>query len=415
MLRILVISEANPGVKNRTSLLFNQIVPELSKKQKVEIFWISHYDKRKKERSDYQILDLEDFKNAKQVLEKIKPSLIYLNPNLSLIEDSFLITAKSMKIPTVEFALGEYFFKFNYNLKIATLDRIQQFFHKDFDSKDKKLNFKGIKYIKKSLFYINTRRSLGKNFVSALLEVYQHLTQLQLHKYNCDVIFLENKLSLEFFIKRGISKNRLFITGDPTYDRAFSEQIHTNFNNNKKQILFLTVNFSSLAGVKYWSMDKRNKMIKKLLSQYEIIKKEYSLSIKIHPVSENLSEYKNLLKNFKNDIPVYQNEDVYELINNADIILTLSTSTAGVIALIMKKPIIIWNHFGIIDDLLIKNKMALECQKSIEIKKVLDIASRISKEKECEENDFIKKYFGTGNSIQKIVNIIENMFTNNIK
>ena len=115
MLRILVISEANPGVKNRTSLLFNQIVPELSKKQKVEIFWISHYDKRKKERSDYQILDLEDFKNAKQVLEKIKPSLIYLNPNLSLIEDSFLITAKSMKIPTVEFALGEYFFKFNYN------------------------------------------------------------------------------------------------------------------------------------------------------------------------------------------------------------------------------------------------------------------------------------------------------------
>ena len=46
MLRILVINEVSPQIKNRTSIIFEKIVPILSKKNKIEIFWLS-YDYKK--------------------------------------------------------------------------------------------------------------------------------------------------------------------------------------------------------------------------------------------------------------------------------------------------------------------------------------------------------------------------------
>ena len=40
MLRILVINEVSPNIKNRISMLIEKIIPVLSKKNKIEIFWL---------------------------------------------------------------------------------------------------------------------------------------------------------------------------------------------------------------------------------------------------------------------------------------------------------------------------------------------------------------------------------------
>ena len=102
MLRILVINEVSPQIKNRTSIIFEKIVPILSKKNEIEIFWLS-YDYKKNQKTTeswYKLLHVHEFKNAKDVIEKVKPSLIYVMPGFSPIDYAFLLTARFFKIPT---------------------------------------------------------------------------------------------------------------------------------------------------------------------------------------------------------------------------------------------------------------------------------------------------------------------------
>ena len=102
MLRILVINEVSPQIKNRTSIIFKKIVPILSKKNKIEIFWLSYDYKRNQKTTEpwYELLHLHEFKNAKDVIEKVNPSLIYVMPGFNPIDYAFLLTARFFKIPT---------------------------------------------------------------------------------------------------------------------------------------------------------------------------------------------------------------------------------------------------------------------------------------------------------------------------
>ena len=80
MLKILVVNDVVPHIKNRTTILFKNIVPIIKKTLDVKIFWIitDDYGERIKDTEpDYEIFYLSDFNNAREVLEKIKPDLSY--------------------------------------------------------------------------------------------------------------------------------------------------------------------------------------------------------------------------------------------------------------------------------------------------------------------------------------------------
>ena len=96
MLKILVINEVSPQIKNRTSILFEKIVPILCKKNEVKIFWLSTDKIEEKGNTGfkYESLYWKNFKNAKEVIEKINPSLIYLFPGQSIIDYSFFYKQK---------------------------------------------------------------------------------------------------------------------------------------------------------------------------------------------------------------------------------------------------------------------------------------------------------------------------------
>ena len=73
MLRILVINEVSPQIKNRTSIIFEKIVPIISKKNNIKIFWLS-YDYKKNQKTTeswYKLLHVHEFKNAKDVRETV--------------------------------------------------------------------------------------------------------------------------------------------------------------------------------------------------------------------------------------------------------------------------------------------------------------------------------------------------------
>ena len=67
MLKILVINDELPYIRNQTSIIFKNIVPILTQRLKVKIFWFVFNEDIKKDKiidSDYELFFKSDFKNA---------------------------------------------------------------------------------------------------------------------------------------------------------------------------------------------------------------------------------------------------------------------------------------------------------------------------------------------------------------
>jgi len=419
MLKILVINEVSPQIKNRISILFEKIVPILSKKNKIEIFWLSS-DEIKKEKSanfPHELLFWKDFRTAKEVIEKTKPSLIYLFPGQSTIDYSFLLTARSLKIPTCGWVEGTPMFTYNSTRKKYFKESLRKFFEKK-QTNENNTSFRGINFIKKNLFFIRSARAIGKshhNIISDLFQQFKRMYYLETRKeenstkFDCDLLLIENEYSIKYGSTHGLSKEKMVMVGDPNYDLAFAKQNHSeNKKEQKQKVLFITVNLSSQAKSD-WSIYKQNKMIEELSKEYKKLKDVFSLSIKIHPVSENFNQYKKSLEKHDFNIKLFQRENIYELIEKSDIILTTATSTAGSIALIMKKPVIVWNYFQVANDLFLDSGVVTNCKNVLEIADCVTKANSFNIENELKIRKFIKKFYGEGNSIQKIVNAIENL------
>jgi CDP-glycerol glycerophosphotransferase (TagB/SpsB family) len=146
-------------------------------------------------------------------------------------------------------------------------------------------------------------------------------------------------------------------------------------------------------------------MIEETITSLNKFHKKTSLVIKIHPTSENYTEYKQLLEKFEN-IHLSQKDDIIDLISKSDVIITPVTSTAAIIALIMNKPIIIWNYFHVEQDSLLRTDAALECKSISELNNCLDSAESF-REKNAEKiNKLIDENFSCENPSPRIANEI---------
>ena len=111
MLKILVVNDVVPHIKNRTTILFKNIVPIIKKTLDVKIFWIitDDYGERIKDTEpDYEIFYLSDFNNAREVLEKIKPDLSYHLIGNSIMDYAFMEAERTLNIPNFGFADAHY-------------------------------------------------------------------------------------------------------------------------------------------------------------------------------------------------------------------------------------------------------------------------------------------------------------------
>ena len=146
-------------------------------------------------------------------------------------------------------------------------------------------------------------------------------------------------------------------------------------------------------------------MIKETVTSLNQFHKEISLVIKIHPTGENYTEYSQLLEKFEN-VHLSQKDDIIDLISKSDVIITPVTGTAAIIALIMNKPVIIWNYFHIEQDLLLGTDTVLECKNVSELGNCVDSVKSF-REKNAEKiSKFIDENFPYENSSQRIVSEI---------
>ena len=105
MIKILISLHTMPTIRSYKQIIVNQIIPELKKNIEVKIFWFIYMPEKnnhiKQNNIDEVILDIHDFKNAVDVIQKIKPDIIYSSPTNNLPDYALNLAAKYLKIPTV--------------------------------------------------------------------------------------------------------------------------------------------------------------------------------------------------------------------------------------------------------------------------------------------------------------------------
>ena len=215
----------------------------------------------------------------------------------------------------------------------------------------------------------------------------------------------------DFLVRNGIKRENIVIVGSPVFDNAFAKRKQLSEKiNNKLNILFITANISGLQGSSKWTKSKRNQIAIAIADRFDNAPNT-TLTIKIHPISENYAEYENMLEPFKN-VNLCQIDYIVDLLEKSDIVITPCTSTAATIALVMKKPIIIWNHFQVMGDLFLRKGFALECKNKDEIEHCVENVREFTDQNKEKIDKFVKEEYGDGNATKRIVMELEKWIKN---
>lgn len=154
-----------------------------------------------------------------------------------------------------------------------------------------------------------------------------------------------------FLSSHGVDKTKIIITGNPYYDKIFNLIKEKQYN-----FLLLILDWMPF----FPSSNSYEKIFTQVIDMIKLLQyfRNENLIIKLHPAqSEKEVEYiSHLVNNFKevrNRIKIKKNEDTINLLRDSKIIYTYSSSV-GVEALLMKKPLIIldyiyYNHRRSID------------------------------------------------------------------
>ena len=138
-------------------------------------------------------------------------------------------------------------------------------------------------------------------------------------------------------------------------------------------------------------------------------KNEFFLSIKIHPASEKIEDYQNIVNKTEPSVKVYQKGDILDYLKDADVVLSFMYDTAMTFTLLTRKPIIMCNFNNHVkNDLLLKRNLVMECKQPSQL---VELIRDVLKENPATEEklskyieDILFKY--DGKAAERITNLI---------
>jgi UDP-N-acetylglucosamine 2-epimerase len=149
--------------------------------------------------------------------------------------------------------------------------------------------------------------------------------------------FVWGNLTKKFALSREYQDNNILLSGSPKHDRFFNSTKNYSTNN----ILLATTGAMNISADTCTtnSQLKYDVFIKKI---YDIIKKlpDKKLIIRPHPSPVLTSNVSNLIKHIDHKLPVMKNENLFDLIQKSELVITFNNSTICLDALSMKKPVI---------------------------------------------------------------------------
>jgi len=403
-IKILIPTHTIPGGTSVVTLLFENLLLVLKKYVDVHVIWFVYQpdqiNKLKKISADSTIIDIHDYDNAVELLQKQKPDIIFAAATRSLIDYALSTAAKSMKIPTFSMFWSDWYYVSTSNKIRYVKLNLSRFFHKSIPTdtnQNKKQQFRrGRFFIAKYLFLVKTQRNVKMNLFQIILNFFMifkhHLLDTPTDsRFSTTIHFLEDEKLQKWLIKSGFQKSSLIVTGNPMFDEPLKKSFNKKnpLEKTKKKRILLAPSTSYEHGI--WTKEQRDFTIKEIIKQIYKKNDELSVTVKIHPSTSILSEYISIIHKIDSSISVYQKGGIQEFLENSDLVITFESSTAEVYAIIAKKPIVICNFFNSKQDTLVKYGLAVECRKPSDLLESIEKASNIS-EYDKKRYDFIKEF-----------------------
>lgn len=368
-LRILVPRHVKLESKSVTTMFFENLLPILKKHANIHIIWLVYQPNRinpsQRKSDDETIIDIRDYKNAVEVIQKEKPDLIYADSSWNFIDYALSSAAKFFNIPVFCMVYSDIVIQ--KNKKDIFKSNISRFFQKsvptDTEIDTKKFMKRGRFYIYKYLFLLKTKFAIKSERIHTILKLWKFIfSDTNSNVFANDTIqFLENEDLLNKRLNLGFNKSNLIVTGNPIYDMHFhkiTNQKNTDTKNNIIRVLFVP---STLYEHGFWTRDQRDFAVKETVRQITNSGKNMALTVKIHPSSSILSDYESLVHSIDSSVPVYQKGFIQDLLNDFDIILTFQSSTTEVYAMLANKPIVLCNYFDLQGDVFLDRDLVINC------------------------------------------------------
>lgn len=329
--------------------LFNQIINELNKDPKNNIFAIS-VDRYLKENPTVEILNtykipckrVDEYNtyNIIGILKFEKPDIVVITNDHSFIERAFVIGGNYLGIPTLLIQSGAIGDRTLSTAKIAFFRSLRR-----------------LRYIhtlsQRYMYFLVTYSSAEKNFMkytkNILYDMYKSFTTYDLRgHYGCTKIATTGDYEKKLLVQDNIDPNKIVVTGNPKFDNSINKQYTPNIiydllkiPPNKKIISFLT---SSSVEHGIWTVRMMEIFVKSVVKAVDSLPKDTQLVIKIHPM-EDLTVYQKIIGEDNQKIILCKDIDLYELINASELIIS-GFSTAALEAMMFDKPVIILNLFN---------------------------------------------------------------------
>jgi UDP-N-acetylglucosamine:LPS N-acetylglucosamine transferase len=409
-LKVLLINRKEQ-ISSRNATIVN-ILESLKLEYEVEELWILN-DSGKKfsinevESNEFNYKFFEDYKTKSilKILKKENPDLLFVTNDYEYIVRAFVISAKFLQIPTV----------------LSLQSGFNEYFEREIEIKNR-INIilkRGRFILKKYTLLLKAYYETKHNFLKISKIFFQDMFKPFFYpelagRYGCDLILVINQ-EMKDMLKNFKIKSQIIVTGDPLMD-----SIYDNISKYKKKermelpqkIVFMT---TSTVEHGFWTEKMWSETITQTILQ---IKKEFGnkteLVLKIHPRSERKKDYEKILNKINIQIPILQEENLLDVVNEADLVISYAESWGLWEVLFLKKPIIIVNLFNYKIEKMpfVKEGMAYELKKISELKKI--IKKIYDDEKLDKVENLIEKYLfkfdnkSSERSVLAIMKLVEN-------
>lgn len=419
-LKILFPFHASPSLNTFQTISMRNILEEFQKEFNSKLFWFIYTPEGieivEQKKNEY-ILQIQDFRNAVDLLKQIKPDVIFAHASPGQIHYSISLAAKSLGIPTIG-DFTDFTGAKNEQTKSLIKNYAKQFFEQNIpgESRDseKKIMKRGRFFNYKTLFLIRTLLKLDINIFSIIKLLiktsvfYLSHTHSRSPDYVNTLNWVETEKLEHELINLGFPKSSLFVSGNPVYDKSFLKI--SNFQKTLSEKIRVLLVTSPIVEHGYISKIKRDETVKKICNVLKTHKNKIDFQIKIHGI-ENLKEYQSLILKSDPSIKVHQDGDLLDFLGMSDVLIFYSSkTTAAIFALLAEKPIIIIPFSD--SDIFFKKNLAVKA----EIDNLSDIIFNILKlniPNKIDKQNFIKEYLYKfdGKASERIVYAISNLLT----
>ncbi len=334
-MRLLVFTANHPSQKNLRVRYVEAILKDLRQKTPTHVIWVVCQPDRIKtiESDDSSIRDIHEFSNGVELLQSLKPDLVMVSVGIELIQYSFGLSAKFLKIPLISFLSAKIIFQ-----TLPSSNRLQQFLRRMLssnvatDSSDDGENMRRFKFFSYKLnFLLKTKLATKMNpfkiLFGTLRDLPSQATLRPLYPNKISNLYIAHHKNQKLnILKKSIPFEKIVITGHPLLDiihQKYVKQKMTFQNNHESKILIIT---DSLFEHGLWTSKQRDSFLIDLFTI--LVQNNFKFSIKIHPSSENKIYYKKLLHKLNIKSQVFQSEDLWDVITDFNLILSYGYSTS---------------------------------------------------------------------------------------